>query len=130
MLLICFSCKTDVSKSESHSAIQLKGLALNNNKKWTANEETYIGMKRIDSILKDNSFLDGKSLGETLSKQTSYIIESCDMTGEAHDQLHLVLLPILEEITDLKDEENASEIEKKVIYLQRLTATYFKYFKK
>ncbi len=51
------------------------------------------------------------------------------MEGEAHDQLHLVLVPILEEITDIKDVENTSELEKKVTNLQRLTTTYFEYFK-
>ena len=94
-----------------------------------ANEETHIGMKRIDSILKNNSSSDGKILGEALSKQTSYIIKSGDITGEAHDQLHVVLVPILEEITDIKDTKNISELEKKVSHLKRLVASYFEYFK-
>lgn len=125
ILLCCFSCKNETTQS----TIQLEDLTLNNNEKWVANEETHIGMKRIDSILTHNSYFDGKTLGNELSKQTSYIIKSCDMTGEAHDQLHVVLMPILEEITDLKDEEEVLEIEKKVEKLQRLTDTYFKYFK-
>jgi len=41
----------------------------------------------------------------------------------------VVLVPILEEITDIKDLENASDIDKKVTTLKRLTATYFQYFK-
>ena len=126
ILLSCYSCKNNTTE---HQAIQLEGLALNNNEKWVANEETHIGMKRIDSILKNNTSTSGKVLGDVLSKQTSYIIKSCDMEGEAHDQLHVVLVPILEEITDIKDVENTSELEKKVTNLQRLTATYFEYFK-
>ncbi|SDG62517.1 hypothetical protein [Winogradskyella thalassocola] len=126
ILLSCYSCKNNTTK---HQAIQLEGLTLNNNQKWIANEETHIGMKRIDSILKNNTSSSGKILGDVLSKQTSYIIKSCDMEGEPHDQLHVVLVPILEEITDIKDVENTSELEKKVTNLQRLTATYFEYFK-
>ncbi|RED44448.1 hypothetical protein DFQ10_103132 [Winogradskyella eximia] len=129
LLALTFGCKNETVKPEIHSAIQLEGLALNNNEKWIANEETHIGMKRIDSILKNNTSTSGKVLGDVLSKQTSYIIKSCDMEGEAHDQLHVVLVPILEEITDIKDVENTSELEKKVTNLQRLTATYFEYFK-
>tara|TARA_R110001592_G_scaffold113995_3_gene313458 strand:- start:203 stop:628 length:426 start_codon:yes stop_codon:yes gene_type:complete len=129
LLALSFSCKNETVKPEIHSAIQLEGLSLNNNEKWVANEETHIGMKRIDSILKNNTSTSGKVLGDVLSKQTSYIIKSCDMEGEAHDQLHVVLVPILEEITDIKDVENTSELEKKVTNLQRLTATYFEYFK-
>ncbi|SDS57401.1 hypothetical protein [Winogradskyella sediminis] len=128
LLALTFSCKNKTTKTEP-KAIQLVGLTLNNNEKWIANKETHIGMKRIDSILKNNTSSNGKILGKALSKQTSYIIKSCDMEGEAHDQLHVVLVPILEEITDIKDVENPLEIEKKVITLQSLTATYFKYFK-
>lgn len=126
MLLSCYSCKNNTTEPQ---AIQLEGLTLNNNEKWIANEETHIGMKRIDSILKNHTSTSGKILGDVLSKQTSYIIKSCDMEGEAHDQLHVVLVPILEEITDIKDLENASDIDKKVTTLKRLTATYFQYFK-
>ena len=129
LLISCYSCKNDTTKTETQSAIQLEGLTLNNTEKWLANTETHVGMKRIDSILKNNTASDGKTLGEALSKQTSYIIKSCDMTGEAHDQLHIVLVPILEEITDIKDIENSSELEKKVTVLQGLIVTYFEYFK-
>ena len=129
MLLSCYSCKNDTSKTETQSAINLEGLTLNNSEKWIANEETHIGMQRIDSILKNNSSSDGKTLGNLLSKETSYIIKSCDMTGEAHDQLHVVLVPILEEITDIKDNTNPSKLKGKVSHLQSLINTYFKYFK-
>ncbi len=129
LLFSCYSCKNDTTKTETQSVIQLEGLTLNKNEKWLANTETHVGMKRIDSILKNNTASDGKTLGEALSKQTSYIIKSCDMTGEAHDQLHIVLVPILEDITDIKDIENSSALEKKVTALQGLIVTYFEYFK-
>ncbi|QNK79163.1 hypothetical protein H7F37_14015 [Winogradskyella sp. PAMC22761] len=129
LLALTFGCKNETVKPETHSAIQLEGLTLNNNEKWVANEETHMGMKRIDSILKNNTSSSGKLLGNALSKQTSYIIKSCDMEGEAHDQLHVVLVPILEEITDIKDVKNSLDVEKKVTTLRRLTATYFQYFK-
>ena len=127
-IILTFGCKNETSRVEP-VAIQIEGLALNNNEKWIANKETHIGMKHIDSILKNDSSSSGKILGEALSKQTSYIIKSCNMEGEAHDQLHVVLIPILEEITDIKDVENALELKKKVTTLKRLTATYFQYFK-
>ncbi|WP_296381130.1 hypothetical protein [Winogradskyella sp.] len=128
-LALTFGCKKETTKTETPAAIQLEGLTQNHNEKWIANEETHIGMKRIDSILNNNTSLDGKLLGEALSKETSYIIKSCNMTGEAHDQLHVVLVPILEEITDIKDTNNTSEVDKKVSYLKRLVTTYFEYFK-
>jgi hypothetical protein len=121
-------CKNDKSTA-TESKIIPEGLVLNNGEKWIANEATHIGMKRIDSILKNNTTLDGQTLGDTLSKETSYIIKSCDMTGEAHDQLHLVLVPILEEITDLKDITDSNKTKEKVSYLKGLVNTYFQYFR-
>lgn len=128
LLVLAFSCKSETTETEIQ-AIQVEGLTLNNNEKWIANEETHIGMNRIDSILKTNTASSGKILGDALSKQTSYIIKSCDMTGEAHDQLHVVLIPILEKITDIKDVEDASTLKEKKTTLQGLTATYFDHFK-
>jgi hypothetical protein len=129
LIAVIVSCKDETSKAETDVAIQLEGLTLNKNKKWVANKETHIGMQRIDSILKNNTSSSGKILGDALSKETSYIIKNCDMTGEAHDQLHIVLVPILETITDIKEIENSSELEGKITTLQNLTGTYFQYFK-
>lgn len=126
--IISIGCKNDKGTT-TEPIIILEGLDLNNGEKWIANEETHIGMKRIDSILKNNKTLDGKTLGEVLSKQTSYIIKSCDMEGEAHDQLHVVLVPILEEITEIKDIIDSVELDVKTTYLKGLIITYFKYFK-
>lgn len=130
LLLVTISgCKNESNSTDVRSAFKLEGLTLNNNEKWLANKETHIGMKRIDSILKFDSFKDGNKLGKALSKETSYIIKNCNMTGNAHDQLHIVLIPIIELISDIKDVKNTSELEKKVTNLQRLSATYFQYFK-
>lgn len=128
LLTLTFSCKKENNTTE-FKAIKLEGLTLNNNQKWVANKETHIGMNRIDSILKNNTTSDPKVIGEALSKQTGYIIKSCNMTGEAHDQLHVVLVPILETIGDLKEAQNTSELEIKTKNLQRLTTTYFNFFK-
>jgi hypothetical protein len=123
-----FGCKNDKHTTTESVAVP-KGLVLNNGEKWMANEETHIGMKRIDSILKNNTSSNGKVLGDALSKETSYIIKSCDMTGEAHDQLHVVLVPILEEITEIKDVNETNKLENKVTYLKGLVNIYFQYFK-
>ncbi|WP_339756889.1 hypothetical protein [uncultured Winogradskyella sp.] len=126
--ILCIGCKDDKSNS-TESIIILEGLVFNNGEKWIANPETHTGMKRIDSILKNNTTSDGKILGEALSKETSYIIKSCDMKGEEHNQLHVVLVPILEEITDIKEVTDSSELKNKVSHLKSLINTYFKHFK-
>ena len=125
---LILGCKND-KISTSETVIIPEGLVLNNGKKWIANEETHLGMKRIDSILKNNTSSDGKILGDALSKETSYIIKSCDMKGEPHDQLHLVLVPILEEITDLKDVTEAKAFGNSVTHLKGLVKIYFQFFR-
>ena len=74
-ILALFGCKN----KKTESTIVLEGLALNNGKQWVANQETHIGMKRIDSILKTETSIDTKTLGNILSKETSYIIKSCNI---------------------------------------------------
>lgn len=125
MLLSCYTCKNNAPVVPE---IKLEGLTLNNNKKWKANEETHIGMQRIDSILKNYTSSNENTIGASLSQQTSNIIRRCNMTGEPHDQLHIVLVPILEEISEVRDTDNSKGLEKRILTLKSLTATYFKYF--
>ncbi|MEY8847935.1 hypothetical protein AB9K26_03930 [Psychroserpens sp. XS_ASV72] len=132
LLLVCIAvlgCKQN-KNNITETLFELEGLALNNGEKWIVNEETHKGMMRIDSILKASTeTTDVKTLGNALSKQTSYIIKNCDMKGDPHDQLHIVLVPILEEISELRDigDSKAAAIRKK--RLQFLVAKYFEFFK-
>jgi hypothetical protein len=43
--------------------------------------------------------------------------------------LHIVLVPVLEEITDIKDSTASDELEQKITNLKGLINTYFKFFK-
>ncbi|RAJ15050.1 hypothetical protein [Olleya aquimaris] len=135
LIAFIFSCKTEDKKpeiktisTEDVSTIDSLKLRLNNGEKWIVNEETHLGMKRIDSILKNRTFSELKIVGDALSKQTSYIIKNCDMKGVAHDQLHVVLVPILEEISNLKEVKNSSETEVSINKLKGLISKYYKYF--
>lgn len=128
LTILSFSCKNDNNITTETNKIP-EGLVFNDGGKWIANEETHIGMKRIDSIIKNNTVLDGKTLGEALSKETSYIIKNCDMKGDPHDQLHVVLVPILEEITEIKEITEPIVLKESMAHLEGLVNTYFIYFK-
>lgn len=113
------------SVSENESTVVLE---LNEGNKWDANDETHIGMGKMQDVLKTFEQSEEKSyvkLGEDLSAQTTYIIQNCDMTGPDHDMLHKVLHPILETIEKISLEEDA---EKNVSELNTLLRTYFEYF--
>ncbi len=122
---------TNSVETEAISLLDTLTLRLNNGEKWIANTETQIGIIKMDSIItsfKSNKEDDFMELGQKLSKQTSFIIKSCDMTGVAHDQLHVVLVPMLDEISILKESEDAIESKKALVELESLIEAYFKHF--
>lgn len=138
LFILVLSCKSEHKKStettietETISTTDTKQLHLNTGKKWIANIETENGMKKIDSILKKHNTIEENNnldIANALSQQTSYIIKSCDMKGIAHDQLHVVLLPILEEVSNLKEAQTVIDQNKNLKELRNLTAAYFKHF--
>lgn len=139
MSLIFLNCKKEIQKNtpstsvtEEISLLDTLSLKLNNGDKWVVNKATQIGLNKMDSIInafkttKENDFM---ALGTSLSGQTSYIIKSCDMTGEAHDQLHVILVPMLDEIYVLKDSKDLEEMKNAVKNLEKLIGAYYKHFK-
>ncbi|MFD2916202.1 hypothetical protein [Psychroserpens luteus] len=120
------------SSNEAISIIDTLSIKLNVDKKWIANVETHEGVLKMDSII--SAFKSGnqttyKTLGNNLSKQTSYIIKHCSMKGEPHDQLHVVLVPMLDEISILKEEEDEQKTQAALHNLEQLVDAYFKFFK-
>ncbi len=132
------SCKKEAQKvvvnateTEEISLLDTLTLKLNNGDKWVANNETQIGVLKMDSILKafknkgNDNYL---NLEKDLSKQTSFIIKSCNMTGEAHDQLHVVLVPMLDEISKIKEAKTIVESKSTLNQLEDLIESYFSHF--
>ena len=123
---------SNISETEEISLLDTLTLKLNNGEKWVANNETQIGILKMDSIItafKSDGNEDYSSLGKAISKQTSFIIKSCNMTGEAHDQLHVVLVPMLDEISILKESTNAEESKSALNELEDLMEGYFSHFR-
>ena len=92
---------------ESHSSDPLtnetkEGLRLNNGKKWEANHATVQGISEMQQAVDGFSHADDREGCTALKRQLedSYynIFEHCNMTGEAHLQLHHVLVPMQEMI--------------------------------
>lgn len=132
------SCKSENTKTISNSAaseeislLDTLTLKLNGSEKWIANKETHIGVTKMDSIIKSFSAENNtyESLGNALSKQTSNIIKKCNMKGEAHDQLHVVLVPMLDEISILKEKVRSNKSELAIETLEVLIKKYFNHFK-
>lgn len=134
--LFCFqTCRNqDQLPVNNEKLIQVDTIPLKmvNNTKWNANKATQIGMHKIDSTVRKFQALkrqDFKNLGALLSKETSAIVKNCDMTGEAHDQLHLVLVPILEQVVLLKEDHSIADKNTAVKNIEGLVEAYYQYFK-
>ncbi|RKE98151.1 hypothetical protein [Ichthyenterobacterium magnum] len=131
ILITTLSCKNETTDEDISIAHNLE-LKLNHGKKWIANIETHEGIIKMDSIIsrfKIDNENDYKVLGNQLTKQTSYVIKHCSMQGESHDQLHVVLIPMLDEISILKEENNEELVKFAFENLEQLISAYFKFFK-
>ena len=131
-----FTCKNEEGANLSHSKTVLKIakydtllISSNNNDKWISNIETHEGLLNLDSIISNFKSGDYQSLSKNLSQQTSYIIENCTMKGEPHDQLHVVLVPILNEISELKETTDIEKGRVIISNLKTLIRLYFQHFK-
>lgn len=133
--LVCCKkeAKTEAKKTvEDTSIVGTLSLKLNANQKWFVNEETHEGVTKMNAIISDFNKSENtnyKTLGDSLSKQTSYIIKNCTMTGEPHDQLHVVLVPMLDEISIMRESKNDKESENALNNLKDLIQAYYEYFK-
>ena len=139
ILIVSFSsCKkatqkrvSNTSETEVISLLDTLSLKLNNGEKWLANTETHIGIKNMDSIIKVFKFQTDKNyrvLVKFLSEQTSFVIKNCSMKGEPHEQLHVVLVPMLDEISILKEFNSIDDSEKALQKLELLIQDYFTHF--
>ena len=138
LTVLLMSCKNK-AKNEAPNTTENKEiiteesikLKLDNGQKWIANMETHIGIKNMDSIIrvfKSNADKDYSVLGKSLSEQTSFVIKNCSMKDEPHDQLHVVLVPMLDEISILKESNNIDNSENALQKLELLIQDYFTHF--
>lgn len=140
LLVLAMGCKQHSQQAPAMADTQAKtgvimdtlGLKLDQGKKWVANLETQEGVEKMDSLItafKHSGSTAYQSLGEDLSEQTGYIIKNCTMQGESHEQLHVVLLPMLSEISILKDSSATNASKKALNELDHLINGYFDHFK-
>ena len=132
-LLIITSCsgseETETTDGVEIERVEIEGLALNNGEKWSANTETIEGvhnmMKLVDNTFETNE--DYQKLAEDLGTEKSAIFNKCSMKGEAHDNLHSFLMPLIEKIKQLEESseiENSSKITNEI----KLHLNEFDYF--
>lgn len=106
-------------------------ISLNNGEKWEVNAEMRPHIEQGEAIL--NTYLyagktDYQDLAAALKEQNAQLINSCNMKGKSHDELHKWLHPHMELIEELEDAPNLEEANKITTQLTASFAEYKKYF--
>ena len=75
----------------------LEGLKLNDSEKWKVDSTTWEYMNQINQINDSYNGNDVTELGKEIKKILNQIINECKMTGEDHNQYHIVLHALLKD---------------------------------
>jgi len=126
-----FMLSCNQNKTIDTSTIKIEGVQLNNNARWKANQETTEGIKKmlktVSDFSSDASIEDYKTLKLNLEKDFSEIFQKCTMKGEAHNQLHNYLKPMLP-MFDAFESDDASIRSSNLKKMKRHLSGYLNYF--
>ncbi len=124
------ACNSD---TETTSKATELGMYLDHDKKWVANTETTEGIYRLSEQLEEFSGYakpteeDYHELGVMLGETMSQLVDQCTMEGEAHEQLHVYIVPIFKYIKTIKSGTlaNCSTAEKELGEHLKIYNQYF-----
>jgi hypothetical protein len=131
MLLItsCSEPSTEVKKEIEETKVEKMAapeVQLNEGARWIANQATVDGIENL-SIMTDSFDPSAESydtLQASLRDEFGLIFKNCTMKGEAHEQLHNYLLPLMELFGELTEEGSEKTLEKIKEHLARFDS-YF-----
>lgn len=111
---------------------KIEGLTLNNGNKWIANMETIDGIKNMIAIIAEPMEEDRIILfvarGQQLMTEFETLVSKCNMTGEAHEQLHHYILPLKEKIELLMNCEDITTCDLTQLDILRHLHLFGEYF--
>ncbi len=126
--------KGEVAHTQDKKKAEPK-LSLNNGAKWAADVPTYDGMKAMrlamtnfSTVHSDATKEEYNDLGKELGLITKEIIAKCSMKGPDHDQLHIVLAPMLANVGVIKTGGDIYETRKNVDGLEKHLNEFFDHF--
>lgn len=125
----------DEHEADTHEEATEVKLSLNDGAKWNSDESTFSGMKRLELTLynfgEDNSdpvLADYNKLGEALANIDKDIISQCSMKGKDHDQLHILLGPMLGNVDVIKNGEDVAAANENIEALSQSISQFFAHF--
>ncbi len=116
-MAILFAFAATIHSCHHHGGTD-ETLALNNGKKWDADDVTAANVAALQNVMaefaaKNETRLEAYyAAAQQLQQAANKLISDCKMKGPDHDALHLWLFPLLEQIKNLKnaaDEKQAAD---------------------
>lgn len=131
-LLLIVSCSENASTSMDEAdpkKVEEKDspdVQLNEGERWEANSATVQGIENLTEMVTtfDAAEEDYDTLQSNLRDEFGLIFQNCTMKGEAHEQLHNYLLPLMDLFGNLTLEDPEDELAKIKEHLARFD-TYF-----
>ncbi|HRQ30030.1 MAG TPA: hypothetical protein PLU49_08135 [Saprospiraceae bacterium] len=114
--------QTDHQHSDSTAVLEL-----NNGQKWVVSREMRPHLLNGVALVRDylqNKQTDYKALAGQLREQNSQLLNSCNMRGKGHEELHKWLIPHMELVDQL---EKATDQDEALSYVQQLEQSYLEY---
>ncbi len=123
-----------VEKTTIAPETDAKELYLYEGKKWIANNTTVDGIHEMISLHEEynivNSPKDAAILASELNAVLDGIFNACDMEGEAHNQLHIFLVPLIHSIDALGDATTEDKAKQKYDEVLKNLLVFDTFFKK
>jgi hypothetical protein len=117
------------NNSASHSEDKVAIIPLNNGARWKADEATKKNVAAMAQVVRDSSYADAGNrnrLYVDLKAKTDTLIKECRMQGAAHDALHIWLEKLLEDLKELKEDDD--EYNKSHAALKKDIADFYQSF--
>ncbi|NQU31910.1 MAG: hypothetical protein HQ521_01640 [Bacteroidetes bacterium] len=136
VLFIVTSCCNHSSGQKDDKVVvhkaQSNAVTLVNGEKWKVNFATNKGIRNMKKLMAnfktDSQISDYQETGIILQKEFQHIFQRCDMTGEAHNQLHNYLHPMSGWFKTFKD-GSLTECQSAAKALKEHLERYDSYFK-
>ncbi|MCF6171118.1 MAG: hypothetical protein L3J31_03200 [Bacteroidales bacterium] len=111
VIIFLTACGNQAPKQNSDEVVSHEGQSLTvtlaNGEKWKVNFATNKGIRNMKELMQNmdtsSELSDYRELGNKLQKEFQQIFQRCDMSGEAHNQLHNYLMPMAGWFKDLKE---------------------------
>ena len=138
IIIFMAACGNQAGKQKNNKAetviheAQAEGVKLVNGEKWKVNFATNKGIRNMKELMSgvsnSTALNDYRELGAALQTEFQHIFQRCDMTGEAHNQLHNYLHPMVAWFKDLK-EGDLEQCQSAAAALKEHLDSYDSYFK-